>query len=68
MPLTMTPCAASTRLSRRCAPERTLMVGDDAIADRGAHAARLAGVVLVDPNTPRAAPHHLDVVLDLTRR
>lgn len=49
-------------------PARTLMVGDDAIADRGAHAAGLAGVVLVDPTTPRAAPHHLDVVLDLTRR
>jgi HAD superfamily hydrolase (TIGR01509 family) len=48
-------------------PERTLMVGDDAIADRGAHDAGLAGLVLVDPTTPRAAPHHLDVVLGLIR-
>ena len=50
------------------APERTLMVGDDPVADRGAHAAGLAGVVLVDPTTPRGAPHHLNVVLALTRR
>lgn len=48
-------------------PEHTLMVGDDAIADRGAHDAGLAGVVLVDPTTPQGAPHHLDMILDLTR-
>jgi putative hydrolase of the HAD superfamily len=50
------------------APERTLMVGDDAVADRGALTAGLAGLVLVDPATPRGLPHQLDVVLDLARR
>lgn len=44
-------------------PARTLMVGDDPVADTGATAAGLAGVVLVDPLTPIGARHDLEQVL-----
>lgn len=43
-------------------PAETLMVGDDARADRGALDAGLAGVVLVDPATPMGDVHGLEVV------
>jgi len=44
-------------------PARTLMVGDDPIADTGAVAAGLADVLLVDPATPLGEPHGLDRVI-----
>ncbi|HEY4376180.1 MAG TPA: HAD family hydrolase [Acidimicrobiales bacterium] len=39
------------------APARTLMVGDNPVADGGATAAGLAGVVIVDPRTPLETSH-----------
>src|SRR5690606_3834149 len=47
-------------------PARTLMVGDDPVADVGALAAGLADVVLVDPDTPVGDPHGLVEVLRRT--
>ncbi|MCU1455577.1 MAG: hypothetical protein JWN46_3723 [Acidimicrobiales bacterium] len=45
------------------APSRTLMVGDDPVADGGAAAAGLADVLLVDPAAPISSNHGLDAVL-----
>ena len=48
-------------------PEDTLMVGDDPVADPGALAAGLGGLVLLDPSTPLGDPHGLEVVLEILR-
>ena len=46
------------------APERVLMVGDDPVADRGALAAGLADVIILDRSTPLGGTHGLEAVFN----